>query len=1145
MDIDETESVATERSTTRAYGEAIYAKSDELTVSFYACLPVEVKQVLRSADFFKDAYTGSVDTVTGFALVASVQTCFVWQHVQAIRGTPTCYIFSCPQDDTGANPPLHAFIPHGSSREPGLILVSLSGQVRFWESISIGLAGGENYSTLSLDLKEDEHVTNFVRADTQTFIATTSFGHLFRLSLTSTGGKYHIVSRLFARPVPSLSLSRLIPSFFGSSSLSPTDAMNAYVSSIALGKPSATGEREVWALVSERIQKWELKPEGWEELLLDKNVVELLRSAVKDEFGIKEERDHSMDFEMIDIGFESEDKLVVLVSYAHTEEISLMSMDTPGTRRVFALVRLSVYGDTFRIESTKTVPYQTTATSGAPTHPRMQFLASGAVVVVQFGDAVALVARDSDYRDRLELKSASDRTLGVGSYGSDSTLLMLTASTMMRVVVDVEKIDAFDYETGHTNLVKSIMMQAILYGSLAENPLNFSFPPEVDAESLMQGAEQLSEAVLRSAPEVVRKNHDLTSQLISRKERLSWLIRFINDNAVLGKLSQRSRQQLATDAEKLYAAHQLWIQYNDLLATNPQISVLNDAVHVHMIEIGEDSHEDVLRTFFRLRVADIGRLIKKVKDAAANAARNTGHNVAEFLPEANRIVITVLRSAFDYRTYNLGVYGIELPMIKPWTSRPSVIDVVLALFDASTNASEAQGTSGGGAQARLGELHSQVAELAEILFACIQERLDWLGSGAAAEEPGVKRDKEELEQRFALLRPEVLETLRRCGHENTAFALAEQYRDFSSLAALCNRDVVYPFEQNPNAERIQTYIERFEEDFTRELYQWYIQHGELRVMFSQGDERGYVDKFFAERPNPSISWLHDIEKRRFDDASQALLGEARGAVNLESKHLMLSIGKLAHLAEVYDNGAPTSERTLDLFHDELDFISVHEALLEDFRSALAGIRGRVSLETQIDTIVKAKAIGLAERKGMLHAFKDLVRQLLQGKALSIEDAVDVLTLKDNEETIEDYATALQLAIRATVSSVQNLPEARRQSALRTVWRRVYLHDDWNTIRKTANISDAELSERFKNTALYTVLSIQLPRAGSGSEVKPDDALVIPTPEEMSSRWPGMSPEQLEAVVNDYTCEMDTLGELELDDELFQRVRELTAQDEVW
>jgi hypothetical protein len=32
------------------------------------------------------------------------------------------------------------------------------------------------------------------------------------------------------------------------------------------------------------------------------------------------------------------------------------------------------------------------------------------------------------------------------------------------------------------------------------------------------------------------------------------------------KMSQRSRQTLATDAEKLYACYQLWIKYNELLA---------------------------------------------------------------------------------------------------------------------------------------------------------------------------------------------------------------------------------------------------------------------------------------------------------------------------------------------------------------------------------------------------------------------------------------------------------------------------------------------------------------------------------------------------------------------------------------------------
>lgn len=41
-------------------------------------------------------------------------------------------------------------------------------------------------------------------------------------------------------------------------------------------------------------------------------------------------------------------------------------------------------------------------------------------------------------------------------------------------------------------------------------------------------------------------------------------------------------------------------------------------------------------------------------------------------------------------------------------------------------------------------------------------------------------------------------------------------------------------------------------------------------------------------------------------------------------------------------------------------------------------------------------------------FKDLLRQLLQGKALSVEDVVDLLTLKDNTMSIEDYASSLHL-----------------------------------------------------------------------------------------------------------------------------------------
>ena len=61
--------------------------------------------------------------------------------------------------------PLHALIPYGSSREPGLILATPGGHIRYWDSLGIGLAGGENYNSLTLDLADEERVTTLTRAD--------------------------------------------------------------------------------------------------------------------------------------------------------------------------------------------------------------------------------------------------------------------------------------------------------------------------------------------------------------------------------------------------------------------------------------------------------------------------------------------------------------------------------------------------------------------------------------------------------------------------------------------------------------------------------------------------------------------------------------------------------------------------------------------------------------------------------------------------------------------------------------------------------------------------------------------------------------------------------------------------------------------
>lgn len=60
MDVDEGSSVYTERASGRTSGEVTFARSDELTVSSYANLPVELRQVLKNAGMYSLTFSRRV-----------------------------------------------------------------------------------------------------------------------------------------------------------------------------------------------------------------------------------------------------------------------------------------------------------------------------------------------------------------------------------------------------------------------------------------------------------------------------------------------------------------------------------------------------------------------------------------------------------------------------------------------------------------------------------------------------------------------------------------------------------------------------------------------------------------------------------------------------------------------------------------------------------------------------------------------------------------------------------------------------------------------------------------------------------------------------------------------------------------------------
>jgi nuclear pore complex protein Nup133 len=103
---------------------------------------------------------------------------------------------------------------------------------------------------------------------------------------------------------------------------------------------------------------------------------------------------------------------------------------------------------------------------------------------------------------------------------------------------------------------------------------------------------------------------------------------------------------------------------------------------------------------------------------------------------------------------------------------------------------------------------------------------------------------------------------------------------------------------------------------------------------------------------------------------------------------------------------------------------------------------------------------------------------------------------------------------------------------------------WDTIRQTRDITDAELHERFKATALYSALCEVLQKEDQldGYHLRMPQAFPIPSLSEISSRWPGMSQDQVDAIAMDYQAEAERMAELELDD-VYDRIRELAAADE--
>ncbi len=166
----------------------LWSRDARHSVTAAGALPAEVARQVENADFILHTIAAQLDPASGFALVSGPDACMAWKYTKQ-ASNPTVSVFPAPQPTRShmatVPPALAAF--YGST-EPGLLLVSATGEVRFWESMGLALHNVQRFQSLQLDVGLD-FAERLWKLDEATFVVTTTASTAFRLSIVHEGGR--------------------------------------------------------------------------------------------------------------------------------------------------------------------------------------------------------------------------------------------------------------------------------------------------------------------------------------------------------------------------------------------------------------------------------------------------------------------------------------------------------------------------------------------------------------------------------------------------------------------------------------------------------------------------------------------------------------------------------------------------------------------------------------------------------------------------------------------------------------------------------------------------------------------------------------------------------------------------------------------
>ncbi|GAA5931821.1 Nup133p [Sporobolomyces koalae] len=1177
MDVEESDTVDQHSdSTPREPERKVLVKDESYIITERKGLPIEVQQAISLADPYTQPIKAVLDPATGFALLVTNEYCLVWNWSQA-SSSSTTYVFPLPAQgplpaSMQAYSPLAfaSLVPSATSssasalqREPGLVVVTPTGQVRLWESVSLSLSGVDRYKAATLPLHESELIRSLDLLSPTSYLASTSTSRIFIITINSISGRTEVTARVLEKSVGWA--SSIFSSVFGARSLDP----RAGILSLAISQPraggkndsaAAAGEKQVFAVMEKTAQVWSVSSAGTGERLVGPDVdifAGILEALEGRKVGNEQWAMNEGKVEIVDSGVTAKGELAVLVSHVG-------SQTTPGFQS-FAIVLLNVVGSIVEVAGITRLNYQSRPDPRPLSTPRLS-LSSTETAFVVFADAVVIVsiASDSPFEENFPLRHNTNRFIGVSSpdylsvspaSSSTSTSLTLLTSTSSLLNLTVTPPSSplplsitNTSETYKTRKLKSKIEHAIYFGINAKSTVGkrsqseaateqenlFKFDLQQDYEGdLAVAAEGVSQDLLSSASTNMPVILDLRTQLADRARRARALIEYIQDNGLVGKLPQSTRRKLSWDAERIVAAGALWAHQNARLGEQ---NVLSDAIMTFMDEIGEGFGEDPLRLFFKTKLASLGKVVEEVTKQARAVVSASGSSESKtpVLHEANQVAILVFSAVARHRQETFDLYALDTASLptEPWSSRTVLLDGLGWHFEAThallservrdfgahdqTRNGRSSAQAGNTIQTTQEELKTQMASLAEFVFSAIEEQLLHLHS-LQGDGPTLPETRT-LNEKYLALRPQFIRTLVAVGRVSAAFELAERHEDFRSLVQLATDS------QHGSIARVRLFLDKYGQSFAFPLYELYLEQGQVRTLLEPDEaHRPLLTAFLDSTSNTRLSWINDLAIRRYEHATKALDVEAAAEQSLAQRKILHSLSKLTQLAQVTKETIESEsvQRAIEAVDDNLDLVNSQQDLRSLFESLLSQSETQASAAERGEAVARRVAPALSDRQAFAKIYATLATRSLEGVAVTPEQLVDLLTLKENvNERAGSFASALDVLVRA-----KDLPKARKQLTLESIWRRVYIQDDWAALRAAKGVSDEEMATTLRKTAFYATLA-----GASGSNhpqslyLEPLQSVSSATLPLLSALHPTMAQSDLELLLADYEIENRKLEE---------------------